>query len=348
MGVTTEMTFIFKREKHARWAAYIVEDILKVALAERTSLDEELGLSRYSSLMAAHFFCEEELDDYDPVEADPRCALAWMERRGTRLVVTRCADVQRSFPLLESALGDEPFPQICLAYATRFPQVPFAAYCRYEQTTSGYAQLTRAAWDGGCMRFRQNSGELPFNEKAWDTWDLLELRFYDGEWVAYEDVRSPLRRHYEELLDEAREAAAAGDTAGALYFLDAAEALPGCAELPQAAIQRGLVAEHLQRYGVERVRELWSEEVPEKLRDELVAAEPVMECPLGGGRFMLQAQDAGFLVVDTSDGSIAGEGSCSFGSGPTRIVHDYLLFSGNRYFLIDWKYVVEPPLENMW
>ena len=47
MGVTTEMSFVFKREKHARWAAHMVEGIIKVALAEETELDENLGLSRH-------------------------------------------------------------------------------------------------------------------------------------------------------------------------------------------------------------------------------------------------------------------------------------------------------------
>ncbi len=348
MGVTTEMTFIFKRERHARWAAHIAKGILKVALAKQTPLDEELGLSRYVSLMAAHFFCEEELADYDPVAADPRCALAWMERRGTRLVVTRCADVQRSFPLREAALDDEPFPQICLAYATRYPQVPFAAYCRYEQTTSGFVELTRAAWDGDCLRLRRNAGELPFDERAWDTWDMLELRYCDGEYLACDELPSPLRRHYEELLDEARQAGLAGDVAGALYFLDAAEALPGCGELPQAALQRGLAAEHLRRHGVRRVRELWTSEVPQELRDELAASDPVTECPLGGGRFVLRAQDVGFRIVDTDDGSTAGEGCHYFSDEPTRVVHDFLVLSGGRYFLVDWKYNVQSPLEGMW
>ena len=164
MGVTTEITLMFKRERHARWASHVVEGIIKVALATGTSLDEELGLSRYGSLMSAYFSCEEELKAFDPTADDPRCALAWMHRSGTRVVVERCSDIQRSFPLIEGALDDEPFPQICLACALRFPQVPFAAYCRYEQTTSGFVALTRAAWDGSRLRFRRHAGELPFNE----------------------------------------------------------------------------------------------------------------------------------------------------------------------------------------
>lgn len=348
MGVSTEITLIFKRERHARWASHVVEGIIKVALAVGTSLDEELGLSRYGSLVSAYFSCEEELKAFDPTADDPRCALAWMRRSGTRIVVERCSDIQRSFPLTEGALNDEPFPQICLACASRFPQVPFAAYCRHEQTTSGFVELTRAAWDGDRLRFRRHSGELPFDERAWDTWEMLELRLCDGELSVCDEVVSPLRRHCHELLDEMREAAAAGDVAGALYFADAAEALPGCAGLPQVAIERGLAAEHLRRCGVRRVRELWAREVPQELRDELEASEPVSELPLGGGRFVLQAQDVGFAIIDTDDGSVAGESSQCFNREPTRVAHDFLVCSGGRYFLIDWEYVVEPPLANMW
>ena len=348
MGVSTEITLIFKCERHARWASHVVEGIIKIALAAGTMLEEDLGLSRYDSLTSALSACEDELKAFDPVADDPHCALAWMRRSGTRVVIQRCSDIQRSFSLTEDALDDEPFPQICLACALRFPQVPFAAYCRHEQTTSGFVELTRAAWDGSRLRFRRHSGELPFDEMAWDTWDMLDLRFCDGAYVTCDEAASPLKRHYLELLDEMREAAAAGDVAGALYFADAAEALPGCADLPQIAIERGLAAEHLRRCGVRRVRELWTSQVPEGLRDELAASESVTEMPLGGGRFVLQAKDAGFVIVDTGDGSVVGEGGHYFNSEPTRVAHDFLVYSGGRYFLIDWEYVVEPPLANMW
>lgn len=348
MGVSTEITLIFKRERHARWASHVVEGIIKVALAGGTPLGEELGLSRYGSLMSAYFSCEDELKAFDPTADDPRCALAWVHRSGARVVVERCSDIQRSFALTEGALDDEPFPQICLACAQRFPQVPFAAYCRHEQTTSGFVELTRAAWDGDRLRFRRHSGELPFDERAWDTWNMLELRFSDGAYVVCNEVVSPLKCHYLELLDEMREAVEAGDVAGALYFADAAEALPGCADLPQVAIERGLAAEHLRRCGVRCVRGLWTREVPQDLRDELAASEPVTETPLGGGRFVLRANDVGFSIIDTDDGSLAGESSHRFNDEPTRVAHDFLVYSGGRYFLIDWEYVVEPPLANMW
>lgn len=348
MGTTNEMTFIFGREKHARWAAHIVEGILKVALAKGTELDERLGLSSYTSLMGAYFGHEEELKAFDPVGYDQHCALAWMRRHGARIVVERCADIQRTITLKAGALDDEPFLQICLACAQRFPQVTFAAYSRYEQTTSGDVQLTRAAWDGDRLRFRQHGGALPFDETAWDTWDMLEVRFWDGEVVTCEEVVSPLVRHYRELLDEAAEARAAGDMAGMLYFADAAETLPGCADRPEAAILRGRMAEHLQRCGVRRVMELWTSQVPDDLREELAAAEPMTESPLGGGRFVLHAKDGGFEIVDTRDGSVAAEGHAGFNRNPTYVVHDFLVLSGGRYYLIDWEYTVEQPLADMW
>ena len=347
MGVTTEMSFIFKRERHARWAAHMVEGIIKVALAEGTELDESLGLSHYDRLMDAFFSHEEGLRGFDPVENDPRCALVWMHRRGTRVVVERCADIQVTFPLRPEALGDEPFPQICLACATRLPQVPFTAYCRNEQTTSGAVQLTRVSWNGERIRFRQLYGLLPFDERAWDTWSMLDLRLCDGKFVACETV-SPLERHYRELLDEAREASEAGDMAGALYFADAAEALPGCKDRFEAALQRGLACEHLQRSGIRRVMQLWSRDVPKELSDELDEASPVVEMPLGGGRFRLQVQELGFDIVDTRDGSVVAEQREVWSRGPTYIVHDFLVRSGDCHFLIDWEYVAQVPLANMW
>jgi len=350
MGVTAEMSFVFRREKHARWAAHIAESIIKVALAEQVpTLAERLELESYGSLMDAYSANEEELRGYDPAEIDPNCALAWLERRGTCLVVKRCADILSPFALNESALNDEPFPQICLAYAMHFPQVPFTAYCRWEQTTSGAVVLTRVSWDGERMRFRQHSGDKPFDEtKVWDTWDMLELRLCDGELLVCKDAISPLERHYRELLDEARIAHEAGDSAGVLYFTEVAEALPGCKDRPEAALQRGFALEHLQRRGVRRVMELWTREVPEELRSGLASAEPLTEGPLGGGRFVLKAQEQGFVIVDSQDGSVVAEESDVWNHEPTRVVHDFLVLSGGRYFLIDWEYVVENPLETMW
>ena len=348
MGVTAEMSFTFAREKHARWAMHIVEGIMKVALAKETSLDEELGLSRYSSLMAAYFFHDEELKDYSAEMFLANNALTWTQRRGTRIVVSRCADIQGTFPLRLYALEDEPFPQICLALTLRFPQVRFAAYCRHEQTTSGSVQLTRAAWDGERLRLRQLAGDLPFDERTWDTWDMLDLRFCDGEIISCDEAVSPLEHHYRELLSEAREASDAGDTAGVLYFSDAAEALPGCKDRVDAALQRGLALEHVQRCGIRRIMPLWSSQVPDELAVELDAASPVSQTPLGGGRFELQAQEAGFIIVDTHGGAVIAEQRDVWGDEPTYVVRDFLVRSGSRTFLIDWEYVEQTPLENMW
>lgn len=350
MGVTAEMAFIFKREKHARWATHIAESIIKVTLAKQIpAFAERLELESYGSLIEAYSANEDELRGYNPAEVDPNCALAWLERRGTHLVVERCADIVYPFALNESALKSEPFPQICLAYAIRFPQVPFAAYCRWEQTTSGAVALTRVSWDGERMRFRRHSGDKPFDEtRIWDTWDMLGLRIDDSGFVVCEEAASPLERHYRELLDEARVAHEAGDAAGVLYFTEAAEALSGCESRPEAALLRGLALEHLQRKGVRRVMELRTREVPEELRSGLASAEPVTEGPLGGGRFVLKVQEQGFVIVDSDDGSVVAGESDVWNCEPTRVVHDFLVLSGGRYFLIDWEYVVENPLESMW
>ena len=347
MGTTAEITLVFRREKHARWATHIVEGILKAALVSEYALGESLGIDEFSSLMATYMFNEEKLNDYDAIEEYPHCALAWMERRGSRVVVRRCADIQSSFALNEPALMEEPFPQICIAYAMRFPQVPFAAYCRWEQTVSGAVQLTRASWDTQRLRFRQFRGDLPCDEKAGDTWEILDVRFYDGEIKICDEAVSPLERHYRELLDELQEARIAGDVAGALYFADAAEALRGCEHRPEAAIQRGLACEHLRRYGVRRVMELRSRVLPQMLREELEKADPVLESPLGGGRFVLKAQERGFAISDTHDDSIVEEVS-GWSLEPIRVVHDFLVSAGDFYYLIDWHYTVEPPLETMW
>ena len=54
MGVTAEMSFVFRREKHARWATHVVRGVVKVALARQVPLGERLGLEGCDGLAEAY------------------------------------------------------------------------------------------------------------------------------------------------------------------------------------------------------------------------------------------------------------------------------------------------------
>lgn len=346
MGVSTEVVLVFGKEKHARWARHVVEGLVKAYWLMQDQLDADLPApDSLTSLWLAH---EEELKAWDLLAERPTCALAWLTRRRTRVVLERCADVQQGFRLEPTWWDNEFFPQLCLAYATRFPQVPFAAYCWYEQTTSGYVQQTRASWNGERLRVRRLSAERPFKRDAWDSWDMLDLRVRDGRLVAEDDAVSPLERHYRALLAEAQEARAAGDAKGALTLADAAAALPGCAGRPEAVELRGLAGRHLARCGVRRILEVGgkpSAELAGRLEGAPVA-HAEKEVPLGEGRYVLQVFDRGFRVVGGADGEVAAEHRQAFFGFPdeVRVLDDFRVFVpdvalGHRQFLIDWDFV---------
>ena len=176
MGSTAEVRMSFARERHARWAQHVAEEIIKLLYApEDLPWAEEAD--RCPSLSQRYLEFREYASQLDPLEENPYCALAWIERKRTELVIERCQDIAGWAGIDDK---EEFFPQLCFAYALRFPQVSFDAVYRYEMTVSGAVQLIRMHYDGKVMHVREISGMSPFDEDDWSRARVCDYAAEDG------------------------------------------------------------------------------------------------------------------------------------------------------------------------
>lgn len=224
MGSIVEASWHFTKEKHARWATHIIENHVKLCCApfEGFEFDPESSGQSMSDLCLEH---DEALRACDPLALPRDNALTHLRRDRTNVILDRCDDVQWMVHLGDWE-PDDFFSQTCFSLARRFPQVPFVAYTRYEMTVDGYVRRTRASWNGERLQFRQIAGERPLDEDCWDTWEVYDWALAGGKLVRCEGSTSAVQKHFFALLDDAREAAAAGDARAALRFADGAAALP--------------------------------------------------------------------------------------------------------------------------
>lgn len=177
MGTTAEIEMCFPKEKHARWAMHVAEEMLKVAYASPDLPWVEEAAS-CPSLSARYLAFRHEAAEYP---LDRRyTALEWLRRFRNKLFIDRCQDIAGWTGI------DDPedlFPQLCFAYALRFPQVPFAARYRYEMTVSGAIQLIRVQYDGTVMHIRVKTGMLPMDEDDWSNELIHDYRVEGGAFV---------------------------------------------------------------------------------------------------------------------------------------------------------------------
>ena len=162
----------FPKEKHARWAMHVAEELLKVAYAP-SDLPWTEEAKRCPSLAARYLAYRQEAAAYD---LDIRhTALEWLRRERTLLFIERCQDLARwdSFEDPEAL-----FPQLCCAYILRFPQVPFTALYRHEMTVTGALLLYRVQYDGAVLHVQEKNGMWPMEEDDWT-----------GEWVEDYDAK---------------------------------------------------------------------------------------------------------------------------------------------------------------
>lgn len=177
MGVTSRIEMSFPKEKHARWAMHVAEELLKAAYVP-SDLPWAEQARACPSLSARYLAFRREAAAYD---LDPRgTALEWLRRFRTRLFIDRCQDIAR----WEGA--DDPralFPQLCFAYALRFPQVPFTALYRHEMTVSGAILLLRVRYDGAVMHVQTKTGMRPMDENDWSGDPVCDYVAEDGVFV---------------------------------------------------------------------------------------------------------------------------------------------------------------------
>ncbi len=177
MGCTSKIWMWFAREKHARWAAHVAEDMIKLIYAER--VPDELPWVReaikYPSLSQHYLTYRREAEAYD---LDPHyTALEWLRRDRTALCIERCQDICRWTGI---ECTDELVPQLFFAYALRFPQVAFTAMYRHEMTVTGAIQLIRIEYDGAVMHMQEKTGEWPMDEEDWSGELIYDFTAVDG------------------------------------------------------------------------------------------------------------------------------------------------------------------------
>ena len=140
MGVTAQIEMCFPKEKHARWAMHVAEELLRTAYAPP-------DLPWVS-------------------EAKKCCSLSaqYLAYRHEAAALDRCQDIARTADMEDP---EALFPQLLCAYILRFPQVPFTAHWRIEMTVSGDIQLLRAAYDGMLLHVQEKRGMRPMDEEDW-------------------------------------------------------------------------------------------------------------------------------------------------------------------------------------
>lgn len=341
MATLVDVELHFAKEKHARWAAHVVRNLVALYYAPCDGLD----LDPDASPMGKAELClsqEALLSAYDLQEHYCDTALDRMVRDGRCITLGDLSYIQQTINL-DSVYGyDEFFPQLCFALAMRYPQVCFTAYSRFEMNVSGAVERIRASWNGERLRFRKISGELPFDEDAWDTWDIYDWTLRDGTFEQVKEAQSLLQEHYFSMLEEARELAGAGDARAALRLVDDAIALPGCPLAP-AIEARAAVGRSLRRRGIRRFVNL-SGSTPKDLLER--CERPLIELPMDVGTHVLRKSGRLVLDVDTATGTTNAElelwddESKAYLLDGLYIVDVPSVASVYRCYLVDWEYEV--------
>ncbi len=162
MGTSTQIRILFPDGKHAKAAAHVTEDIIKLTLAP-PDLPWVPEAEKCASLSCAYLAFRREISDLDLYPGNT--ALRWLHRDRSEIWIDRCQDISR-FLVMEHPW--EFFPQLCCAFVMRFPQVPFTAWYRTEMTVSGALQLFRVSYDGKILSVQEKNGMWPIDEENWD------------------------------------------------------------------------------------------------------------------------------------------------------------------------------------
>lgn len=179
----------FPKEKHARWAMHVAEEMIKLIYAEidRDGPPWVADAKKYLTLSQRYLAFRQEAADY-PLDPE-HTALKWLRRDRSTLIIERCQDISRWTGI---ECEDELIPQLWFAYALRFPQVPFTALYRHEVTVSGALQLIRVQYDGRVMHFQEKTGEWPMDEDDWSGEYVYDYVDVDGTFIGKEQCE-PMR-----------------------------------------------------------------------------------------------------------------------------------------------------------
>ena len=174
MGFTAQIELCFPKEKHARWAMHVAEEMLRTAYAP-ADLPWVMEARKCCSLSARYLAYRQEAAALD---LDTRhTALEWLRRFRTRIFIDRCQDIVRTADMEDP---EALFPQLLCAYILRFPQVPFTAHWRSEMTVTGDIHLLSAAYEGTLLRVQEKRGMRPMDEEDWSGVAAEDYAAVDG------------------------------------------------------------------------------------------------------------------------------------------------------------------------
>ncbi len=179
----------FPKERHARWAKHVAEEMIKLIYAQ---IDREAPpwiaeAEKYPTLSKRYLAFRHEAAAY-PLDPD-HTALEWLSRDRTMIFIERCQDICRWTGI---ECEEELVPQLFYACALRFPRVPFTALYRHEMTVTGALQLIRMQYDGNTMHVQEKNGEWPMDEDDWSGEHVCDFVDVNGAFIR-KDQYSPMR-----------------------------------------------------------------------------------------------------------------------------------------------------------
>ena len=181
MANLVSVRIIFGNEAQAESALGITESLIKLLYVPK-ELPWAAEAEQISSLSKRYFRFGGEAAKLDVLTGHPNCALKWLRRNETQIVLERCADIQS--PVDEFWPGDF-FTQLCLALSKRLPDACFTAFCRHEETVSATVQLIRIVHRDNKLIFAEMY-RLDGDERDEDDWSgaaTFLLRDSDGVFV---------------------------------------------------------------------------------------------------------------------------------------------------------------------
>ena len=181
MANVVSVKILFETEANAEQALAVAESMIKLLYAPPT-LPWAAEARSIPSLSKRYFRFGAQAAQLDVLAERPHCALKWLRREGTQLVLERCGDIQS--PVNERAPGDF-FCQLCLVLSRCFPNGAFTAFCRHEETVSASVQLIRILHRENKLIFAEMY-RLDGDERDEDDWSgaaTFLLRDSDGVFV---------------------------------------------------------------------------------------------------------------------------------------------------------------------
>ncbi len=179
MATCCSVTIQFENAEPVGAALAVAESMIKLHyVPDGTPWKAEA--EKIPSLSNRYFRFGSEALKLDPLPEHPNCALKWLRREQSQIVLERCADIQSPVEIFRPW---DFFTQLCLTLSKLFPDTVFTAVCRHEMTVSATLQLNRIVSDRGRMTYEEMwsiDEEEDIDENDWSRAGKMTLHETDG------------------------------------------------------------------------------------------------------------------------------------------------------------------------